>query len=244
MLDTRLTNFNNIKENTIIEDMYKISAYYWSKNKVYDRWFVEYAETHNKSRMDVFSDWISNVMFLVCHFKCAERFDANVSTLSTYVYDILRKNESVLAYQILYNMSLNEARLYVKYYKTKTKEERDRFINIKQPLISFDEPVKNDESSLSDSEANDLYNMIADDSIDIQKDIENKDKINNIINYINTTKDLTEKDKEVVLYYIKDDCINYKNTAAHFNISRQLVEQRVNKFRRLIRNKFGVSYSV
>lgn len=239
------TIYENDKDNLIYQT-YKLTSSYWRKKNVYERWFLGKIENtlddkrYNVStRAEIFNAWVEAVMYFLITRNHLKNWNKEKGTLATYIYNIIDLNEYIFAYQILFNLTQNEAISYARHLKEGKSHYNslDTFTH-KSILCSYnslDEPIK-------DKDNNDdvcLGDLVEDNKTqNVQKEIEIKETLKQVLEVLNNIN--SDNTKNILKCYIENDC-NYSKAAKILGCSRQNVEQNVKRFRRLLERK-GIRY--
>lgn len=228
----------------LIYQTYKIASSYWKTKKVYERWFLNKIENslderryNVDTRMNIFNAWLENVMYFIITRKILDNWDVKKGTLSTYICSVIHLNENIFAYQILYNFTQEEARVYERKLKEGKAKDDLNTRNHKSILYchsSLDEPVAKEKEIF-------LGEVVEDNNTtNVQKEIEIQETLKQIFDTIDNTKVFKDSAKNMIKCYIKNNC-NYATTARELGCSRQRVEQVIKRFRALLKRK-GISY--
>lgn len=174
----------------------------------------------------------------ICYFinnELLDKWDPERSKLSTYIYYVLKQNWPIFLYQAKYNLSYHQAKVLYRcsYDKKKTvKENYENILNTYSPL-SYD--INSTEDNITDSNNETWVNNIADVKTDVQKQVETKILLEKIYQILDSSL-FTEKQRERLKFYISHNCSD-KDTAKHFNCTRQHIHTMVQRMRKILKQK-------
>lgn len=232
---------------SLMDQACKLASKYWKDRRVYERWFLSRLETvteNNKNAEDklvTFRTWLENVIYFFTVRDIVGNYDKSRGAFSTYVYNTIKLNECIFAYQILYNLTQNEAITYARKLANKEDKEIDLDLRNRKSILcahsSFDEVVRERKSGSKDVT---LGEVVEDkQNTDPQKQLEIAEKIK-AINEILESNLIKPNQRNIIKSYIQNNC-NYADTAKCLGLTRQRIEQVMKRFRMILKQK-GISY--
>lgn len=143
--------------------------------------------------------------------QSARKYDPSVSTEGTYFYKCIRNG--ILTYFYLSSMP---------------KRKKDKYKH-----LSIDEPINNSGTSIT------LADIIKNDDIDIEKEIERKVLIENVLDVLNQMKNKTDA-QVIKMYYGLDGykAMSYQAIANYYHCTRENISRRYKKAMKVIKTKF------
>lgn len=201
------------------------------------------SEDYKSTINEFYNEFVSiSLEHLICKTRIFDTYNEKRSSLSTFVFMVLKQNYLMFVQQAKYNISTSSSRKIIKeltkYDDENSNEEKNKsnlynsLINFYSP-ISYDMPAAEDDDSRSDSDS--IINSLISDNIEsIESNLEQKDYIKRIFEYVNTEKSITETQRKYFLHYVFVTQ-NYTTTAKYFNVSKQAVYDACNKIRRKIK---------
>lgn len=242
-----LENYDIIYDDSLMGQACKLASRYWKDRHVYERWFLSQLETvteNNKNvedKRNIFQIWLENVVYFFTTRNLVENYDTSRGAFSTYVYNTIKLNECVFAYQILYNLTQNEAITYARKIANKEDNEISLDLRNRKSILcahsSFDEVVKERKSGSKDVT---LGEVVEDrQNIDPQKQLEIEEKLK-AINEVLESNLIKPNQRNIIKSYIQNN-FNYTDTAKCLGLTRQRIEQVIKHFRTILKQK-GISY--
>lgn len=191
---------------------------------------MKYFNTH-----ELFKSGITREEYLSCVFDyfysmhLKEKYDDKRASFSTFVYWVLSRMNYSFILSIKNGLSINQARNYLLHC-----QDEDKQCDVVTVPLSLQYSIASEGHDNLEFEG-----CFDDGSYDYNnKMFEYRDTLDKIINIVINSDTFTKREKDILLYMLveKQDATS-SDAQKHFNVSRQRVNQIVQKLRKLLRDK-------
>lgn len=216
-VDSNNTHVDNIEKQCV-----KLIIHFYKKRNL-DSYFM------NNNRQDSLEEFVSISIWYLYSKNIIKNYDSHKSKLSTYINYILQQQYIFFIFMINYNCSYNRARRICDIKTDPCLSEKEKELRLSQLLIGYDNTYSLNnkfEGKRDSGDTLELIDLIKDDRDDF-KEVEFKETLQSFYEWLDTTKSLNARRKNIVKDYIKYQNLN--KVAELNNCSRQNVSYVIQK---------------
>lgn len=187
---------------------------------------TKYYNTHQLYKQGVESEEYLSCLFDFIYSKnIKDKYNPDRGTLATFIYDLLDKYTNNFVYSIRNGITFAETRRIFKKHG-----EDERLNNFISPVSLAN--IDDSDDNSADTDSHTIYHL-EDTKTNVVDSIEKREIIKQALDFLDNNKDMSDKTKEMIRYYIS--CygeVTQQTVADKFNVSKQCFNQALFKFRK------------